>query len=88
MEMARQEFAIGDYIDFKQGAMQVSEQSRRHMITLIEDIHSAKGYKEETLYLAMSLADRFLVSLAVQGSVAPCLIRLSVICILMAAKLE
>jgi len=68
--------------------MQVSDLARRHMITLIEDLNRLKSYKEETLYLASSLADRFLVSLAVKNSKPPCLIKLSIICTLIAAKLE
>lgn len=58
------------------------------MITLIEDLNRLKSYKEETLYLAASLVDRYLVNLAVKNGVAPCLIKLAVIATLMAAKLE
>lgn len=58
------------------------------MVMLIEDLCSVKEYKIETLYLAVSLADRYLVNIAVLGKVAPCLITLAVSCILMAAKLE
>jgi len=86
--MLSTEFAIGDYITLKQGKMQVSDQARRHMITLIEDLNRAKSYKEETLYLAASLADRYLVNLAVKNTKPPCLIKLSIVCTLMAAKLE
>lgn len=68
--------------------MRVSNHARRHMITLLEDLNRQKDYKEETLYLAASLCDRYLVNLAVKNSVAPCLIKLAIICTLMAAKLE
>lgn len=47
-----------------------------------------KEYKEDTLFLAASIADRYLVNLAVRKAQAPCLIRLAIICTLMAAKLE
>jgi len=86
--MLEKEFAIGDFISFEKGKMQVSDLARRHMITLIEDLNRLKSYKEETLYLASSLADRFLVKLAVKNSKPPCLIKLSIICTLIAAKLE
>jgi len=88
LTMRNKEFAIGDYLDWQQGALRVSCQARRHMITLIEDLNRLKNYKEETLYLAASLVDRYLVNLAVKNLAAPCLIKLAVIATLMAAKLE
>lgn len=88
LSMLEKEFAIGDYLDWQEGLMRVSDQARRHMITLIEDLNRLKKYKEETLYLAASLADRLLVNLAVKNKEAPCLIKLAVITTLMAAKLE
>jgi hypothetical protein len=86
--MLKNEYVIGDYINFEQWKSQVSDQARHHMITLMEDLHRVKSYKEETFYLATSLADRFLVNLAVKNLKPPCLIKLSIICTLMAAKLE
>ena len=86
--MFKNEYAIGDYIEFHDGELHVSEQARRHMVTLLEDLNRNKQYKEETLYLAASLCDRYLVNLAVKGMTAPCLIKLAIICTLMAAKLE
>ena len=35
------------------------------MILLIEDLASIKQYKAETLYLAVSIADKYLVNVAV-----------------------
>ena len=58
------------------------------MVTLLEDLNRLKSYKEESLYLAASLCDRYLVNLAVKSVKAPCLIKLAVIGTLMAAKLE
>ena len=88
-EMLRQEFAIGDYIHFNQKSENgVSELARKHMITLMEDLNRMKDYKEDTLFLAASIADRYLVNLAVKRASAPCLIRLAIVSILMAAKLE
>lgn len=37
------------------------------MVILIEDLHRHKGYKIDTLFLAVSVADRYLVNLAVEG---------------------
>jgi hypothetical protein len=58
------------------------------MIILIQNLHKAKEYKEETLHLAGSIADRFLASLASKNQEVPDLIALSTICLLLAAKLE
>lgn len=35
------------------------------MILLVEELYNLKTYNEETLYLAISIADRYLVNLAV-----------------------
>ena len=86
--MMKNELAIGDYIDFEKGQMRVSDSARRHMITLLEDLNRQKSYKEETLYLAASICDRYLVNLAVKNEKAPCLIKLAIISTLMSAKLE
>lgn len=58
------------------------------MLTLMEDLNREKQYKEETLFIAASLADRYLVNLAVKNQPAPSLIRLAIIATLLSAKLE
>ena len=58
------------------------------MVILIEQLHELKKYKIETLYTAMSLADRHLAKLHSEGRNLPCLISLATVCLLMAAKLE
>ena len=88
VSMLDQEFAIGDYIEFGGESLGLSTSSRQHMITLIEALNAEKKYKPETLYLAASLCDRYLVNLAIKKVKAPSLIILSVVCTLMAAKLE
>ena len=40
------------------------------------------------MYLAVSLADRFLINLSVCGLDAPCLVDLAVTCLLVAAKMN
>ncbi len=86
--MLADEFAIGDCINLKKSSIKVTEEARHHMITLLEELNRLKAYKQETFYLACSLADRYLVNLAVQKVKAPCLIRLAIVCTLMSAKLE
>jgi hypothetical protein len=55
---------------------------------LLESLHKEKEYKEETFYLAASLCDRYLATLSKMNCAAPCLIKLSIVATLLAAKLE
>ena len=57
------------------------------MVILIEELHRKKKYRIETLFLAVSIADRYLINLTVSGREAPCLVNLGVTCLLIAAKL-
>lgn len=58
------------------------------MIVLITDLHRAKGYKTETLFLAYSVADRLLASYMRRNAKEPNLVHLATISLLLAAKLE
>ena len=46
-------------------SLKILNDTRTHMILLVEELVRLKGYNEETLYLAISIADRYLVNLAV-----------------------
>lgn len=84
----QKECAIGDYINVPENSVRITEEVRLYMITVIIEVHRIKNYKEETLYLACNLADRYLALLTILQRPSPCLIRLAFVCILMAAKLE
>ena len=86
--MLKQEYAIGDYLSNPKCSLKMTDYTRQQMVMLIEDLCALKQYKIETLYLAVSIADRYLVNIAVQCKEAPCLITLAVVSLLMAAKLE
>ena len=43
----------------------MTEEVRLYMITVVVEVHRLKNYKEETLYLACSLADRYLALLTI-----------------------
>ena len=59
------------------------------MILMIQEIHAVKKYKLSTLYLAISLLDRYLVNIVNEDQEeVPCLITLAVTSLLLAAKLE
>ena len=63
--MLRQEYAIGDYLSNPSCTLQISSFARQQMVMLIEELCNIKEYKLETLYLAVSIADRYLVNIAV-----------------------
>lgn len=85
--MIRKEFAIGNYISNDSRTI-IRQEQRKTLIALIEDLHRSKSYKDETLFLAVSVADRYLVNLTVQQRPPPCLTSLAVISLLLGAKLE
>ena len=64
--MLNQEYAIGPYISTHGSSLSITTSQRKRMVILIEDLHRHKGYKIDTLFLAVSIADRYLVNLAVE----------------------
>lgn len=58
------------------------------MIFLIEEIHALKGYREQTFYSAVAIADRYLMRLAQKGLPAPSIITLGVVALLLSAKVN
>ena len=88
LQLLQNEFAVGDYMQFNDNQLGVGYEGRESMITLLEALNTQKKYKVETLYLALSLCDRYLVNLAIENVIAPSLITLAVVATLMAAKLE
>ena len=61
----QKECAIGDYVSLPNNSIKVSEEVRLCMVTVIVEVHRLKGYKEETLYMATSLAVRYLALLTI-----------------------
>ena len=86
--MLLKEISVGDYLSNANCSLDISVFARHQMVRLIEELAFLKEYKVETIFLAVSLADRYLVIIAVKREKAPCLIHLAVVCLLMAAKLE
>ena len=82
------DFAVGEYTASPNNSIQVNEEIRLFMVTTIIELHRIKSYKEETLYLACSIADHYLASLVKYGLPCPCLIHVSIVSTLIAAKLE
>ena len=86
--MLSQDEAVGDYCADPNCFPKVTSYVREQMVLLIEQLHAVKDYKIETLHLAVSIADRYLVHLSIETNEPPCLVTLAVIALLMAAKLE
>ena len=87
LSMLKRERAIGNYFELPRNSLRISAQDRESMISLIQELHRVKGYAEDTFYLAVSIADRYLTVLATKGKKAPNLIQLATISILLAAKM-
>ena len=88
-EMLEKEFAIGNYLTHE--AMQdlcIKSEDRKSMVYLLEELNEAEGWKQETLFQAISIADRYLNHRAKLGKPAPCLISLAVTSLMIAAKIE
>ena len=58
------------------------------MVNLIEDLYLLRQYYLETFYLAVSIADRYLINLTLKEENVPCLVALGVTSLLLAAKIE
>ena len=84
--MLEQDFPIGNYLTGSD--VNLDNYSRQQIVLLIEDLYEVKQYKVETLYLAVSIADRYLVKVFQNGRELPCLLTLSIIVLIMAAKIE
>lgn len=66
----------------------MTDSIRLAMVRMMEDLCKLKKYHLETFYLSVSLADRYLASIAEVGLPNPCSVSLAVVCVLIAAKLE
>ena len=58
------------------------------MVILIEDLQKSRGYKSDTFYLAVNIADNFLFKRAQEDQPAPCMLTLAVTSVIIAAKIE
>lgn len=87
LSMLKDERAVGNYFELPRNSLRITPQDRESMVSLIQELHRVKGYAEDTFYLAVSIADRYLTVLATKGQKAPNLIQLSTVSILLAAKM-
>ena len=85
--MLERERAIGNYFELPRNSLCIASLDRESMVSLIQELHRVKCYGEDTFYLAVSIADRYLTILATQGKKAPNLIQLATISLLLAAKM-
>ena len=85
--MLERERAIGNYFQLPKNPLRITAQDRESMVSLIQELHRVKGYAEDTFYLAVSIADRYLTILATSGRKSPNLIQLATISLLLAAKM-
>ena len=62
--MLAQEYAIGNYLQVPDCSLGITDFTRQQMVMLIEELVSLRNYKTDTLYVAVSLADKYLLILA------------------------
>ena len=86
--MLSQEYIIGNYLDFKSNQLHIDAKQRKVMVVMMQELNDLQQYKLETLFLAVSIADRYLLFLANRSEEAPCLVLLGVTSMMLAAKLE
>ena len=86
MSQLDQDIEVGDYIE--KYSETIRNYSRQQIVLLIEDLHGVKGYKLETLFTAVSLADRYLLKLLADVNEKTCLVTVAVTSLLFAAKIE
>ena len=84
--MLAEEKAVGCYL--KLPSLELKPGQRKGMVILIEDLQKGRGYKLESFYLAVSIADHYLSTLGLRGMSVPCLLTLAVTSLLIAAKIE
>ena len=58
------------------------------MVLLIENICNLKGWRMDTLFMAVSITDNYIAKIIEEGHETPCLITIAVTSTLIAAKLE
>ena len=88
MSMLHNDFAIGDYLSNVDSNQSFNYSERERLISIIQDLNKKKEYKQETLHLAGSIADRYLSIILPQGKQVPNFFKLAATVMLMAAKLE
>ena len=81
--MREEEKLIGDYTK----NTSITNKTRSSMILLIERLGENKEYTIDTIFLAISLLDRYL-AISEQGKRVSCLGTIAVSCLLIAAKVE
>ena len=84
--ISNQDTVVPDYTKTANPVM--TSDNRALLVKQITDLYKEKKYKNETLHLAVSIADRFLALCAEKGKRSPFAATLAVVAMLMAAKLE
>ena len=57
--MLKQDYAIGNYVH-ELGKERFTSEDRERLMCIIQDLNKKKEYKQETLHMAGSIADRYL----------------------------
>lgn len=86
----RQE-CYGNYTETSKGSkVRVSNKQREGVIALISELHKQKNYRQETMFIAFGILDKYLSIVVKQGLTVKDLdlVHLASVCLLLAAKLH
>ena len=78
----------GDYFEGKESTLHSSPDHRKEMVYLIDILCQKKEYRDETNFVAVNIADRYLAALADRGDQAPSHVLVGLTATLLAAKLN
>ena len=82
----KSETIVGNYFT-GENAIHSSPEHRKEMVNLIELLYIRKNYNEETFFLAVNIADRFLSLIAKRGVQTPSHVLLALTVTVIAAKI-
>ena len=85
--MIQEEYAIGNYLENEDNPLEITSDHRSKAIALMSHMSDGMSFRIETLYVAVSIVDRYLINLISLDKKAPCLVTLGVVSMLIAAKL-
>ena len=88
-EMLIEELVIGDYLNEKNmRILGISSHHRSKAIMLIHHLTEGLALNPDALHVSASIMDKFLINMAALNKKAPCLVTLSVTCVMLSSKLD
>ena len=88
-EMLIEELVIGDYLNERNmRILGITSHHRSKAIMLIHHLTEGLALNPDALHVSASIMDKFLINMAALNKKAPCLVTLSVTCVILSNKLD